>query len=261
MVSQLSARLLADSDGGSFRSGSGSGSDGERCSSGGYSADREVSTESPPGHISMHMKHKRSSSDSHERTKRRKLNEEHYAASVAKEDMKRGGLRVRPIETEKSRIALGKVDMSRVTLKPSKDLESSPFLIPGSESMSHIKYDFDAESVYKSLVDSCRRAYELLDAVDTDDSTSSFSDTESDFSQGFSKETVVLKPRVDDLIPTTTVTEQSHSAMIVDQEVPSPPAISMTMEEALTVCSFSRYVALYQSRAYSCYLIYALAHS
>ena len=245
MVSALSARLLADRDGGSsFRSDSGSGScDGDRASSGGYSADREGSrTGSPPGQISMHLKHKRSSPDSNERAKRHKHDEEQYAASVAKDDMKRGGLRVRPIETERSRISLGKVDMNRVTFLRSNDVESSPFLIQASQPGAHINYDFASESVYNALVDSCRRVYELLDAVDTDDTTSSFSETASHLGRDFSEDSVVLEPRVDDSILSATVAKPSP-AVIVEQEVSSPPEVSMTMEEALAVCSFSRYVA------------------
>jgi hypothetical protein len=251
MVSQLSARLLADySDASRSGSASGSSSDGERSSSGGYSADREGSrTSSPPGHLKMHVK-RSFSSDSNERTKRRKLNEEQYAASVAKEDMEKGGATIRPIETERSRIALGKVDMSRVKLVRSEEVESSPFLIPASPHMAHIKYDFTAESVYNTLINSCRRAYELLDAIDTEsdssDSTSSFSDVESDFGQGWKKDAaVIIKPRIEDSIPaTTTASEPCPSTMFVEQEASPPPEVSMTMNEALTVCKFSRCVAI-----------------
>lgn len=240
MVSQLSARLLADrSD-----SGSSNDSDRERASSGGYSADRE-GTSSPPGHISLQgMKHKRHIvSDGNERNKRQKLNEEQYAASVAKETVKKAGRKVRPIDTNRSRICLGKVDMSRVQLVRSKDIESSPFLIPSSQPLTEIKYDYSTESVYNALLDSCRVAYELLDAVDMDStdsaSTSSFSDTESDDSQGSNKERVVLTPRVDDSAPVVT---QHFISTVMEPEVSTPPAVSMTMEEALTVCNISRYV-------------------
>jgi hypothetical protein len=203
----------------------------------------------------MHVKHKRSfASDGNERTKRRKSNEEQYAASVAKEDMKKGGVTIRPIETERSRIALGKVDMSRVKLVRSKELES-PFLVPASPHMASIKYDFTAESVYNTLINSCRRAYELLDAIDTDaiesdssDSTSSFSDVESDFGQaGWKRDpAVIIKPRVEDTIrpATTNVSEPCPSTMFVEQQTSPPPEVSMTMDEALTVCKFSRCVAI-----------------
>jgi hypothetical protein len=192
----------------------------------------------------MQLKHKRpSSSDNNERSKRCKLNEERYDASIARETLKKSGKQVRPIETERSRIALGKVDMSRVKLVRSKDVESSPFLIPASQPFTQINYDFATESVYNTLVESCRRAYELLDAVDTEsESTSSFSDTDSDDSQGCSKEMIAIKPRIDDVAPI--VAQPAISASVAEPEVSTLPAVTMAMEEALTVCNFSRLMTL-----------------
>ena len=223
---------MVDRSDGNSRS-AGSGSDGEVSSSlGGYSADREGA--SPSSHMNMH---KRSfASEGHKRDKRRKFDEEQYAAYVTKADLARAGVRVRPIDTKRSRVALGKVDISRVTLVRSKEVESSPFLVP--KAMAQVKYDFAAESVYSALVDSCRRVYELLDAVDSDDSTSFYSDAESDDSQGSVKNPVLI-PRIDDSIPTTVA---RYSPSLVEQEVPPAHAVSMTMEEALTVRDCSRYV-------------------
>jgi hypothetical protein len=131
--------------------------------------------------------------------------------------------------------------MSRVKLVRSKDVESSPFLIPASQPFTQINYDFATESVYNTLVESCRRAYELLDAVDTEsESTSSFSDTDSDDSQGCSKEMIAIKPRIDDVAPI--VAQPAISASVAEPEVSTLPAVTMAMEEALTVCNFSRYV-------------------
>lgn len=221
---------------------------GEHSSSvGGYSADRE-GTGSPPGHIDFHVKHKRNfTSDSGGRAKRNKLNDEQqYAAVVAKANIARAGLAI-PVLRAKSRgpraISLGMVDTTKVKLVFAQEVAASPFLIPTTleRSSTEIMHNFttDFGDVYIEMLDSCRNAYFGVDD-EVSDSTSSFSDTDSDDTCTSSK-SLDLNPRIDDSLATGDPVAQLPS--LTAQAISCSPALSMTMEEALTVCKCSRYVS------------------
>lgn len=240
MISQISLRLL----GGRSSPSSPGNSDGKNSSSvGGYSADREgnaASHQHPPGQIDLKVKHKRHSTlDCAGRAKRKKLNEENFAASVAKEDIIRAGLTV-PVLRAASRgpraISLGKVDATTVKLVFSHEVAASPFLFPAST------FPTDFGSLYDSYIqmfDSCRNAYTEVDAG-ASDSLDSFSDTQSDTST--SSESLPLNPRIDDslAVKKSLLVERPNDTA---QTVSCYSAVSMTMEEALTVCKSSRYAS------------------
>ena len=220
---------------------------GNSTSVGGYSADRE-GTGSPPSHIDFRVRHKRNfTSESAGRAKRNKISaEQHYAAKVAKDDIARAGLAV-PVLRAKSRgpraISLGKVDITKVNLVFSQEVAASPFLIPTTleRSSKEIKHGFatDFGTVYIQMLDSCRNAYcGIHDEVS--DSTSSVSDTDSDDAFTSSK-SLALNPRIDDSLTTREPVAQLSS--INAQADSRPPALSMTMEEALAVSKCSRYVS------------------
>jgi hypothetical protein len=240
MVSQISSRLL----GGRNTPSSAGNSDGGNASSvGGYSADREGNTSSRqhlPGHIDLQLKHKRhSTSDCAGRSKRKKLNEEHFAASVAKDDITRAGLAV-PVLRAASRgpraISLGKVDATTVKLVFSHEVAASPFLFPASIFPTDFGSLYDS---YTQMFDSCRNAYTEVDP-EVSDSLDSLSDTQSDTST--SSEKFPLNPRIDDslaLNESPLLKRPNHTAKTVS----CSSAVSMTMEEALTVCNSSRYAS------------------
>jgi hypothetical protein len=89
------------------------------------------------------------------------------------------------------------------------------------------------------MLDSCRNAYCGVDD-EVSDSTSSLSDTDSDDAFTSSK-SLTLSPRIDDSLATGEPVAQLPS--LTAQAYAHPPALSMTMAEALAVCKCSRYAS------------------
>lgn len=241
-ISKLSSRLLAgrntpsstgsDSKNGAAPSRNSGG--GHSSCSGGYSADREGSVSSPPGHIDLQVKHKRHFLSSNEdRTKRRKLNELQYTATVAKADILRAGQTVPVLRASRPRaISLGKVDTSRVKFVFSKEVQSSPFLIPlsaGSSTSGHNQISAPDYDVYSQMLDACKELYATAiagtDGAVTGSATSSFSD---------SVDTLISTKTEEDVTP-------KNGKIITERPTPLIPEVSMTMEEALGFCNYSRY--------------------
>lgn len=262
MVSQISSRLLggyASSGSGTSHASESSSNKGGAISSGGYSADKEGQQEAsskPPFNIDLRISHhhkpKRSCSEADESTKRRRMNEMHFAASTVREDLARGGLVYPEIRATRPRaIPLAKLDMTRVHLLSSKDV-TSPFLNPvtvcRNPSLAHdLLTDFG--SIYDYVLKSCAPAYfapvitsrrgnSPFVAAEDSESTSSVSDTASDDSQGSA--VLVIHSRFDDAIEVKDQDQAKKSDGTASQIITFAP--TMAMDEALGVCEFSRLV-------------------
>mmetsp|Transcript_12090 Transcript_12090/g.17187 ORF Transcript_12090/g.17187 Transcript_12090/m.17187 type:complete len:432 (+) Transcript_12090:233-1528(+) len=269
MVSSLSSRLLATqakvlSSAASTSSKANSSSDyndgrtEKSTGLSGYSADMETSRpsidilrqppSSPPGHINLNYGSRRPTSPENQ-AKRQKLQEKEYEASNVRADLKKAGMAYPSITVGRSRvIPLGKVDMSKVELVHSKNVESSPFLteaLPKSYTtyfasnigFASCKFASQTMEAYRSRSDRQDNASEV--ASTASNSSLTLSDNESDDN---SSPEVSINPRLDDAVMTNLDEKSDYSSIKDPHQASCGPSFSI--EEALTPLSEPRLVTL-----------------
>lgn len=137
-----------------------------------------------------------SGSKSSKRAERRKAVELSFMASKAKEDLKKGGMKVPMVKTDNKRYLAGcEVDMAKVMLKMAKTVKDSPFVFTRK-----IPVEFpENHSIYDSLLTATYQSYENIDGLHWDSSTSSVTSSESDGSN-MPPPALVIPPLLEDAI-------------------------------------------------------------
>lgn len=205
MTSQISSRLTMSSSNtsnGSSSKDSNSHGNTAACgkpsaiasSNSGYSADGSAAATktAPPCYIDFlernagngdSEKTKDQGTASQTRSNQQKAIELSYATSRAREDLKKAGLPIPAIQTQKSRNLEGnKIDMSKVKLVMAKSVQESPFLTDGSAVMDFRAIP-DLSNEYESLFAATYQSYQKNDpgtASTWDSSASSVSSSESE---------------------------------------------------------------------------------
>lgn len=237
-------------------------------SSSGYSADKESCNGvlPPPSLIDLNPhKNRRKSQQQQpqplnagdEAAKRRKIHEENYDATLIRADLERAG-HVYPAPHRVRPRINPNIDISSVRHFYSSDKgEKSPFL---HEPVNPGTYEdlTDFGQVYMDLLAAARPFYDKpvssrgvnargvsrghsrsdspdADAVSSDGTTSSVSDNESDDNENSIQ---VINARLDDGMPEAT--EESPQPQRTTQIISCPASSSLSMEEAVGVCDFSR---------------------
>jgi hypothetical protein len=225
-------------------------------STGGYSADRDSNTSFglPPVLIDLQRHKRKSEAGEEDPAKKCKTDEMNYVASTVRDAFEKAAKTYPEMNTKISTV-VPDLDLSKVKLLSSKSVESSPFLHTSNCGWTAGRYDIltDFGAAYAKLLGQTSMSYQphcvtprpqdkSSSDVDETGSTSSVSDTDSDASRAFST-MIVLNARLDDSTNGQQPCNENDLLPPQKQKVlflSCPPATSISMEEAVGVCDFSR---------------------
>lgn len=242
---------------GDSRNSSGARGEQQVGSASGYSADKESSSAGvvmpPPCLIDLNPKNKHKlPSNEDEVSKRRKIREQNYDATLVRADLDKAGHAYQPLMRLRPRINPNiDISMAKHSYSSEKD-EKFPFLRePADHGMCEDLTDFG--QTYMDLLAAARPLYDKpttnrgvsavsrgrsssdADAGSSDGTTSSVSDNESDDTRNSIQ---VVNARLDDGLPE--VTEEPPQLQRTTQIISCPASSSLSMEEAVGVCDRNR---------------------